>query len=102
MQIIEFRNQVKPANTVSFKAASRTVNFGNVHMNLTFARMLNCTEGGPFNICSICYVLKCTIDLQLNGSWVENIPRFAGMAITVDGKPFGVASVPGEGLCRLS
>jgi len=100
-KIMEFRNTVKPANQVSFKADSKFVNFGNVHLNLSFARMANCTQGGFLNICTICEVLKCTLDLQLNGSWVENVPRFAGMRITVDNKIIGVASVPGEAIQEL-
>jgi len=63
--------------------------------------MANCTTGGPFNICAICEVLKCTLDLQLNGSWVENYPRFAGMRFTLDGKPVGITSVPGEAISEL-
>jgi len=100
-KIIEWRNTIVPANNISFKAASKTVDFGNLHLNLTFARIANCTSGGPMNICSICEVLKCVVDLQLNGSWVENTPRFAGLRINVDNRVLGVASVPGEALSEL-
>jgi len=95
------RAAIVPQSTMSLRADSQVHQFGSTHMNLTLERIANCTTGGPFNICSICEVIKCAADLRLDATWVENTPRFSGVSITVGGKRTIIATVPGEALIEL-
>jgi len=98
---LSLRSTIVPQANLKLKAASKVKEMGDTHMNLTFERIANCTEGGPFNICTICNVIKCTADLRLNASWVENTPRFTGISLAVGGKRAVIASIPGEALLEL-
>jgi hypothetical protein len=100
-KIAAWRATIKPQTQMKIQAASQIVHFGDTNMNLTLQRLANCTTGGPFDICAICMVLKCDINLHLNNDWVENAPRFAGFHIAVDNKHYGIASIPGEALYEL-
>jgi len=52
------RNSTKMSNNVKIKVASQVVPFGETNLNLTVARVENCSKGGPLDICTICRVVS--------------------------------------------
>lgn len=45
------RASLKPTTTIDIKVASAIVPFGMTNLNLSLARLDNCTQGGPLDIC---------------------------------------------------
>ena len=52
--IATFRQTVKHTSEVKLVVKSQVVEFGLTDLNLTLARIENCTQGGPLDICGIC------------------------------------------------
>ena len=46
------------SDDVGLVSASTVVDFGETQGNLTLARVANCTQGGPLDICSLCRVVS--------------------------------------------
>ena len=55
--VMDARNNTKMSDNVEIRVATQVVPFGETNLNLTFARVENCTSGGPVDICSICKVV---------------------------------------------
>ena len=46
------------SENVDIKVAAEVVPFGKTNLNLTLARIENCTKGGPLDICGICEIVS--------------------------------------------
>jgi len=97
----QIRDSLTTTTDVEIKVFSQITDFGKTNMNLTLARVANCTKGGPINICSICAFLNCDLNLHLGSSWIENQPRFTAIRFTLNGKNNVIVSIPGEALHDL-
>ena len=96
------RDTLKPTETLTVHIASEVVDFGNTQLNLTLGRLANCTRGGPLDICSLCTVLKCDDNLQLDASWISNQPKFTAVRLELaHQRNVGIVSVPGEAVTEL-
>jgi hypothetical protein len=100
-KILETRKKLKPSDTVQMWTAAHYVAFGPTDLNLTFARLDNCTRGGPLDICSFCEVMRCDANIHLNSGWVENYPLFNAFRFLINGKNTVAVSIPGEALVEL-
>lgn len=82
---------------------SHVVDFGPTQFNLTLERVLNCTTGGPLDICKFCrHNPQCVLNIQVGEMFVENKPRFTGIRIGLGGKNFGFTTMPGEAVQELA
>jgi hypothetical protein len=88
-------------DNVSLKIHTITVPFGLTHLNATLRRFANCTSGGPLDICSLCAVLNCDLDLRLGSAWLENQPRFSALRLKIDSSNTVMVTMPGEPLVEL-
>jgi len=70
-------------------------------MNLTLARMDNCSSGGFLDICGICAFLNCDLDLHLDDTWLENNPRFSAFRFNINGTNTLLVTIPGEAIVEL-
>lgn len=52
--VMDARNNLTLSENVDIKVAAQVVPFGETDLNLTLARVENCTKGGPLDICGIC------------------------------------------------
>lgn len=52
--VMDARNNLTLSENVDIKVAAQVVPFGKTDINLTLARVENCTKGGPLDICGIC------------------------------------------------
>ena len=55
--VMDARNNLTLSENVDIKVATEVVPFGKTDLNLTLARVENCTKGGPLDICGICEVV---------------------------------------------
>jgi len=99
--VMMLRKSIGVSNNVHIKAATRVVPFGPTDLNATLARFLNCTHGGPVDICTFCAIFNCDENLHLYSQWLEETPRFSGMKLTIDNIETYVGTVPGEPLLEL-
>jgi len=97
----QIRDSLTTTTDVEIQAFSQHVDFGKTNMNLTFARVANCSKGGPLDICGICKFLNCDLNLHLGSEWVENRPRFTAIRFTLNGKSNVIVTMPGEALHDL-
>lgn len=82
---------------------SHIVDFGPTQMNLTLERVLNCTTGGPLDICKFCRNNpQCVLNIELGETFVENKPRFTGVNIGIGGKNYGFTTLPGEAVQEIA
>jgi len=95
------RLRIAPTSAVTLHAASLVIPFGFTQLNITLARFENCTSGGTMDICTICRILDCDLNLQLNEAWIEQNPRFTAFAFNVKGKNTLMVTLPGEPLVEL-
>ncbi|XP_065846557.1 neutral ceramidase A-like [Oscarella lobularis] len=89
------------SDDVGLVSASTVVDFGETQGNLTLARVANCTQGGPLDICSLCRVLRCDVNLHLDSAWIEESPTFTALNISIGGNHTLMVTVPGEALLEL-
>lgn len=101
--VAQTREALKPKLSASIhvSVASHYVDFGKTQMNLTLARIENCTSGGPLDICSICKVLDCDANLHLGPDWIDQVPRFVALRIDAAGEHNVIVTMPGEPLFEL-
>lgn len=99
--VMDARNNLTLSENVDIKVAAQVVPFGKTDINLTLARVENCTKGGPLDICGICELLNCEENLHLNEAWIEQNPKFAAFAFNIDGVNTGLVTIPGEALSDL-
>ncbi|EGD78316.1 hypothetical protein PTSG_09383 [Salpingoeca rosetta] len=99
--IIKTRKAIKPSANATFRIASEVVPFGPTNLNVTLQRFENCTSGGPLDICTLCEVIHCDLNLHLGSSWIENAPRFTAIRFDVDGSKTLMVTMPGEPLSEL-
>jgi len=100
-KIAEVRAVLKPTSTVELQSAQIQVNFGLTETNLTLARVDNCTKGGPLDICTICDILDCDLNIEAGSGWLEDMPFFSAFSFLINGKNTVVVSIPGEALVEL-
>jgi len=100
-KITEVRTTLRPTSQVTIQAAQIQVNFGLTQTNLTLARIDNCTQGGPLDICTICSILDCDLNIEAGPAWVEEVPFFSAFSFLINGKNTVVVSIPGEALVQL-
>jgi hypothetical protein len=72
-RLAAFRNATETFAEAQIAHAAHDVvlNGGLTDVNLTIARVSNCTEGGPLDICTICRILDCGVDAKLGPGWVR-------------------------------
>jgi len=93
---------IKTTSSVEMATYSYTVPFGETDLNYTLERFNNCTHGGPLDICTICTILRCDLNVHLGPAWIEQNPRFTAVRMTQDGvKNTVFVTVPGEALVEL-
>lgn len=101
-KIMQVRETIVPSADVDFQVYSKIYDFGNTNLNLTVERVgTDCDHGGPLDICNICKVLKCDLNLHLDGKWIENTPKFTAIRWTIGGHNSLMVSIPGEPLLEL-
>jgi len=99
--VSKIRSSLKPTNQVGIKTYSQIIPFGPTNLNLTLARLDNCTSGGPLDICTICLILDCDANIHLPASWLEQNPRFTALRFDINGKNVGMVTIPGEALIEV-
>ena len=60
-EVQKVRGGIKTSDTVGLQSYSTVVPFGETDLNLTLARLENCTHGGPLDICSLCEAVRGTV-----------------------------------------
>lgn len=80
---------------------TRRISVGKTNMNITLARIADCTSGGPLDVCTLCKAINCDANLHLGDGWVENKPKFTAVAFTANGKTAVGPTIPGEALLEL-
>lgn len=95
------RNSLQPTGQITLQHYAQPVPFGHTNLNLTLARVSNCSQGGFLDICGICRWLDCDLNLHLDSSWVENDPKFSAVRLTVNGVHNLIVTVPGEPIVEL-
>jgi len=99
--VATLRASLNPTDTVVMNSSSQIVAFGETQLNLTLARLDNCTQGGPIDICSICDVLDCDANIKLDDGWLEENPRFSAFSFLINGISTVLVTMPGEALVEL-
>jgi len=99
--VVNTRASVGVSNNVNLKAATIDFPFGPTNLNATLGRFLNCTHGGPLDICTFCMIFNCDENLHLYSQWLETNPRFTALKINVNGVSTFIGSIPGEPLLEL-
>ena len=56
--VMNARNKLNMSDNVTMAVTAQVVPFGETNLNLTLARVENCTKGGPLDICGICEVVS--------------------------------------------
>lgn len=56
--VMDTRNNLTMSENIDLKVTAQVVPFGPTNLNLTLARVENCTQGGPLDICGICEVVS--------------------------------------------
>lgn len=97
----QVHDSLNPTNIITMNSNSQIVPFGMTQLNLTLARLDNCTRGGPLDICSLCVILDCDANIALPSSWVEENPRFTAFSFSIHGKSTVMVTMPGEALIEL-
>jgi len=99
--VVRARDSLTPSTDVTIKAYSERIPFGPTDLNFTLERFANCSTGGPLDICSLCTILRCDVNLHMYSNWVENNPRFTAFAFRIGNQNSVVVSMPGEPLLEL-
>jgi len=100
----KLRQEIKVTSQIDdLQVASKIIDFGKTHLNLTLARVANCTHGGYLDICTFCSskFLNCDLDLHLSENWIEESPKFTAVRIKANGKNTLLVTVPGEPINEL-
>jgi len=92
---------LNPSSKAVISQSSKVVPFGPTNLNMTLERLANCTQGGPLDICTICEMLKCDVNMHLNEAWIDENPRFTAVNFNVNGKNTALVTLPGEPLIEL-
>jgi len=92
---------LNPSADLTLTAYSEQVAFGWTNLNYTLKRFNNCTTGGPIDICSLCMILQCDLNVHMPASWLENNPRFTAVRFDVNDKSTIFVTLPGEPLLEL-
>jgi neutral ceramidase len=95
------RASLAVTQNVSMRVYSKIIPFGFTSLNITLSRFADCKSGGPLDICTICEVLQCDLNLHLDSAWVEQNPLFTALAFEVNGKNTLLVTLPGEPLLEL-
>jgi hypothetical protein len=97
------KNMNNLTDDVNVFVAHHNTDFGPTNLNLTLARVANCTQGGILDVCSWCSAkfLNCDLNLHLGSNWVENKPRFNAIRLNIAGQDHVIVTVPGEALTEL-
>jgi hypothetical protein len=103
--VTDLRASLPTTKKLTVKMQSVDVDFGNTNLNLTLQRIINCTQGGPLDICTLCKILKCEDNIHLGPAWIETVAKFTALHWKLDmGGSFNEAlmlTVPGEALVEL-
>jgi len=101
--VADTRRGIRTFTTFEVEANSFDYDFGLTQLNLTLERVANCTEGGFLEICTICHSrnLNCSLNLQLDDTWVETKAKFTGLRIKINGRNYGFVTIPGEAIQEL-
>jgi len=92
---------IKTVPSINMQTYSYTVPFGETDLNYTLSRFNNCTHGGPLDICTLCEILRCDVNVHLGPAWIEQNPRFTAVRISNGIKNTVFVTVPGEALVEL-
>jgi len=99
--VVSTRASLVTTGNIKMTVQSQTIPFGPTNLNLTLERLLNCTHGGPIDICTFCVIFKCDINEHLYENWVEQFPKFTALRFDINSISTVVVSMPGEPLLEL-
>jgi len=97
----DVRSSLDAVASGTIRSSYVDVDFGMTQTNFTFARTMNCTTGGFFNICSICEIFHCDLNIQAGSFIVEEEPRFTAFEFVLGGNSTVMVTIPGEALVEL-
>eukprot|EP00053_Salpingoeca_punica_P013748 m.124504 g.124504 ORF g.124504 m.124504 type:complete len:479 (-) comp16294_c0_seq1:2080-3516(-) len=104
-KIAQVRSSIQTSDQVVLQGFSQVVPFGKTNLNYTLQRFNNCSTGGPMDICTICRILHCDVNLHLNSAWMEENPVFSALRLSVTSGSTTVhtllVTMPGEPLFEL-
>ncbi|KNC56090.1 uncharacterized protein AMSG_02103 [Thecamonas trahens ATCC 50062] len=95
-RVVARRAALSPTADVTITTAFVQNPLGKTDMNLTLARMANCTRGGPLDICSFCEILDCDANLHLDEEWLDENPWYVAARFDIGDKHIGAVTIPGE------
>lgn len=99
--VMAIRTNTTTSKTANITASSVQFDMGLTQTNWTLARNENCTQGGPFDICSICAIVGCDLNLRGGQAWVEELPRFTSFRFDINGQKTLFTTIPGEAIVEL-
>eukprot|EP01095_Lingulamoeba_sp_RSL-Kostka_P010630 TRINITY_DN3864_c0_g1_i1.p1 TRINITY_DN3864_c0_g1~~TRINITY_DN3864_c0_g1_i1.p1 ORF type:complete len:468 (+),score=190.18 TRINITY_DN3864_c0_g1_i1:25-1428(+) len=97
----ETREKIDVVSEGDIFVYSYEYDFGQMLTNWTLAREKNCTHGGPLDICTICEIRDCTLDIRGGEAWVEETPRFSAFRLALGNNNTAIVTIPGEALLEL-
>jgi len=99
--VAQERSTLATTDSISMNIYSKVIPFGFTSLNMTLARFADCKSGGPLDICTLCEILQCDLNLHLDSAWVEQDPMFTAISFGVNGKNTLLVTLPGEPLVEL-
>jgi len=99
--VVNVSRGLKPTNQVGIVAVSQQVEFGWTNLNYTLQRFNNCSSGGELDVCTLCAILQCDLNVHMPASWLEDNPRFTAVRFMANGKSTVLVTLPGEPLLEL-
>jgi len=95
------RKTIQTSSKATMQAASVFVDFGPTDLNATLGRFDNCTSGGPLDICTLCAILRCDLNVHMPESWIGHNPRFTAILFVINQVSTILVTLPGEPLLEL-
>eukprot|EP00753_Platysulcus_tardus_P013097 PLAT3615.5.p1 GENE.PLAT3615.5~~PLAT3615.5.p1 ORF type:complete len:483 (-),score=237.58 PLAT3615.5:182-1630(-) len=107
--VAEFRKATPTYTEGKVHTSSVVVDMGPTNMNVTVERFKLCKEAkeagveprGEINFCEYCMRTHCDWNAHLDGTWVENKPRYTGLRWDIGGTSKIMVTLPGEALEEL-
>jgi Neutral/alkaline non-lysosomal ceramidase, N-terminal len=98
---LQLRSSLATFASGELATASVVHDMGPTSPDWTLAQTANCTTGGPYNICSICAVIDCSLNWPLGQGWVDETLRFNSVRLTLNGKHTAFSTCPFEAITEF-
>eukprot|EP00753_Platysulcus_tardus_P013096 PLAT3615.4.p1 GENE.PLAT3615.4~~PLAT3615.4.p1 ORF type:complete len:488 (-),score=234.70 PLAT3615.4:215-1678(-) len=105
--IADFREATETFTEGKVTYAQFDMDFGMTNLNLTSDRLAMlgvCSADArrhSMNLCEMCAMLNCDVEVAMDGTWVENTPRFTALHWEIGGEEKIMVTIPGEALEEL-